>query len=121
MQRTFERQRFAVDIEGKPRHRFVEQPVPRRMAGHALLVKQRFKLIGKLKRSHRPEVAQPRPVMRKRGRRERLLQCRVFQPVEFKREKQQSGRDRRHALLHVAIKLCMNRTGVVLRVEKPGK
>ncbi len=84
-------------------------------------MEQRFKFVGKLIRPHRAQIAQPWSVMRECGRLKRLFQRRIVQPVEFECEKQQPRRDRRHALLHVAVEFSMHGIRVVLRIEKPRK
>ncbi len=121
VERRLDRQRFAFHLEAQARDGFVEQPVPRRIGRHRLLVEQLLDAVLELIRLVLADVLDPRPVVPERGVRHRGFELLVVEPVELELEEQQMDRGRRDALLHVAVEFRARRIDGVAGMHEAGE
>ena len=121
VQRRLQRQFFSADFETEFRHRLVEQAVPCSARRHGFLVEELLDAILKLVWLVLPEIDHPRPVVsEQRVGRQRFLDQRILDQVEFEREKQQMRRRVGHPLLDVAVKLGALRIRGVAGIDQTG-
>ena len=120
IERRLDGERFSQNLEAQIGDGRIELPVPGRIGGHRLFVKQLldaiFELIG-LVAAH---VLEPRPVMAERRIGHGGLQQRIVDAVEFEREEQKMRGRRRQPLLHVAIKFRARRIDRVAGMHEAG-
>ncbi len=120
VQRRLQKHLLAADIEAQLRHRLVEQPVPGAAPGDRLLVEELLDAVFQLIGLVLPEVDHPRPIVAEdRIGLERLLDQRVVDQVELKREEQEMRAGVRHLLLDVAVEFRALRVGRVAGIDQP--
>ena len=122
VQRRLDCQLLAIQLEAETRHGFIEQAVPCRCAGHALLKQQLLQIIRELIGPPRPRRSQPRAVsgevrMLSIGRLKRLF----LEPVDIQGEEQNRAADCRQLLLHIAIELGIGGPRRIRCVDEPRK
>ncbi len=122
VERGFEPERLAVDLEGQPGHGLVEQPVPGGGADDRLVVQELLQLIGELVGLHRADAVEDGLVAAEVGvRREEGVEAGVVDPVQLEGEEHQRGRQVGDGGLLVAKELRPGGIGGVLVVAQPGE
>ena len=113
VQRRFQRQCFAIDLETQAGHGLVEQPVEGGGSGLRFFEEQFLQLVIKLIGLFHAQVGNPRPVMPKGRNFHGRFKCRIIDAVQLKlEEKQQCGNFGKFAR-HIAIELATLRVGGV--------
>ena len=103
IERRLDGERLLADLEAQARDGLVEQPVPGRVGGHRLLVKELLDAILELIGLVLADVLEPRPVVAERGIAHRRVELGIVEPVELEHEEQEMRGGGRHALLHVGV------------------
>ena len=122
MERRFEAELLAVDVELERCHRLVEQPVPGLGARHRLFMEQFLDAIFELVGLGFPQLGEPGAEAGKvlvAGK--RLFQHRVVDPVELELEEDEASGKIGELLAHVAEKFRAVLVGRILRVVEIGE
>jgi hypothetical protein len=119
IERRFDGEQFAADLEPQHRNGFVEKPVPRGMRGHRLFVKELldsiFQLVGLLL----ADVFQPWPIVPQRGVLHGGFKQTILNAIEFEYEEQQMRRCRRETILYVGVEFAARGVDRVARMDEP--
>jgi hypothetical protein len=115
-----DRKLLAPDLEAQAGDGLIEQPVKGGVAALGFLVEQLLDPILQLIRLVLSQILDPRTVMRQFRRRHRALNCRIFNAVELKREKQQMHRRIGQPLGNVAVEFGNRRIDAVAGMNQAG-
>jgi hypothetical protein len=120
IERRLDGQRLRSDLEAQARNRLVEQPVPRRVGGHRLLVKELLDAILELIGFVLADVLEPRPVMGERGIGHGRFELGIIEAIELEHEEQEMRRGCGDALLHIAVEFCADGIDRIAGMDQSG-
>src|SRR5262249_55998431 len=103
IERRLDRERLRADLEAQAGDGLVEQAVPRRIAGHRLLMKELLDAVLELIGLVLADVFDPRPVMRQHPILHGGFELGVVEAIELEREEQEMRGGGGDALLHVSV------------------
>ncbi len=120
IERGLDRERLRADLETQAGDGLVEQAVPRRIAGHRLLVKELLDAVLELIGLVLADVFDPRPVVRQRPILHGGFELGVVEAIELEREEQEVRGGGGDALLHVGVEFRAGGIDGVAGVEEAG-